>query len=131
MSTIKPIPISLSAFGYIMKSSNEVRRAALKKAVNARCLEMVIERLYQIQVNVENIKQTDEDILYLLSTCDEDDDKPTIVEHSILEDDNKNDRFIECMKLLNGKLYKATLDKDHSMIYLMVTSMTNVIKSTL
>lgn len=129
MSTINPI--SLCAFGYNMKSSNEVRRAALKKAVNARGLKMVIDRLYQIQVNVENIKQTDEDILYLLSTCDEDDDKPTIVEHLSPEDDNKNDRFIECMKLLNEKLCKATLEKDHAMIDMMVTSMTNVIKSTL
>jgi hypothetical protein len=39
--------------------------------------------------------------------------------------------FTECMKSLNEKLRKATLDKDAAMINLIITSMTNVIKSTL
>ncbi len=42
-----------------------------------------------------------------------------------------NGIFIECMKTLNDKLYKATLDKDVVMINLIMTSMTNLIKSTL
>eukprot|EP00798_Chlamydomonas_sp_ICE-L_P028864 gene28864-32054_t len=136
MSTIiKSTPISLRAFGYSMTSPNESRHVALQKAVDAHGLERVIDRLNQIKVNVEYIKQTDKDILHVLSKVPvpEDDDEPTIVENPVPVhvDDNKNARFIECMKLLNDKLCKATLDKDYAMINLMVTSMTNVIKSTL
>jgi hypothetical protein len=129
--------ISLRAFGYSMTASNEVRYVALLKAVDAHGLDKVIVRLNQVKVNVEHLKQTEKDILYILSKVplpeddDEDDDEPTVVEQPVPMDDNKNARFIECMKMLNDKLCKATLDKDYAMINLMVASMTNVVKSTL
>ena len=41
------------------------------------------------------------------------------------------DTFVECMNALNEKLCKATLTKDVAVINLLVTSMTNVIKSSL
>ncbi len=120
-----------------MTASNEVRYVALLKAVDAHGLDKVIVRLNQVKVNVEHLKQTEKDILYILSKVplpeddDEDDDEPTVVEQPVPMDDNKNARFIECMKMLNDKLCKATLDKDYAMINLMVASMTNVVKSTL
>ena len=143
--------ISLRAFGYNMTSSDEARYVALQKAIDAHGLEKVIARLNQIKVNVQHLKQTEKDILYVLSKVqlpeDEDEDEPTIVKHSVPDDkyeneptivkhsvpehDNKNDQFIKCMELLNSKLCKATLEKDYAMIDLMVTSMTNVVKSTL
>eukprot|EP00798_Chlamydomonas_sp_ICE-L_P011808 gene11808-30_t len=39
MSVIKTVPISLRAFGYSMKSSNETRCIALQKAVDAHGVE--------------------------------------------------------------------------------------------
>lgn len=129
--------ISLRAFGYSMTAPNEARYIALLKAVDAHGLDKVIARLNQVKVNVEHLKQTEKDILYILSKVplpehdDEDDDEPTVVEHPVPVDDNKNARFIECMKMLNDKLCKATIDKDYAMINLMVASMTNVVKSTL
>jgi hypothetical protein len=39
--------------------------------------------------------------------------------------------FIECMKLINEKIYNANLEKDYDTINIMVASMTNVIRSTL
>eukprot|EP00798_Chlamydomonas_sp_ICE-L_P012027 gene12027-15129_t len=101
MSVIKTVPISLRAFGYSMKSSNETRCIALQKAVDAHGFEK------------------DDD-------CDDPTPEPTVP-----VDDRRNDRFIECMKVLNDKLCKATIAKDYEMINTIVASMTNVIKSTL
>eukprot|EP00798_Chlamydomonas_sp_ICE-L_P011807 gene11807-29_t len=61
---------------------------------------------------------------------DDDCDDP-IPEPTVPVDDRKNDRFIECMKVMNDKLCKATIAKDYEMINTIVASMTNVIKSTL
>ena len=147
MSVIKTVPISLRAFGYSMKSSNETRCIALQKAVDAHGFEKVIARLNQIKINSEHVKQTEKDILYVLSKMplpqDDDCDDPTpplpqdddcddpTPEPIVPVDDRRNDRFIECMKVLNDKLCKATIAKDYEMINTIVASMTNVIKSTL
>eukprot|EP00798_Chlamydomonas_sp_ICE-L_P012002 gene12002-15098_t len=134
MSVIKTVPISLRAFGYSMKSSNETRCIALQKAVDAHEFEKVIARLNQIKINSEHVKQTEKDILHVLSKMplpqDDDCDDPT-PEPTVPVDDRKNDRFIECMKVMNDKLCKATIAKDYEMINTIVASMTNVIKSTL
>eukprot|EP00798_Chlamydomonas_sp_ICE-L_P011811 gene11811-33_t len=134
MSVIKTVPISLRAFGYSMKSSNETRCIALQKAVDAHGFEKVIARLNQIKINSEHVKQTEKDILYVLSKMplppDDDCDDPT-PEPTVPVDDRRNDRFIECMKVMNDKLCKATIAKDYEMINTIVASMTNVIKSTL
>eukprot|EP00798_Chlamydomonas_sp_ICE-L_P000516 gene516-1927_t len=72
------------------------------------------------------------DILMKSANRDQDDDcdDPT-PEPTVPVDDRKNDRFIECMKVMNDKLCKATIAKDYEMINTIVASMTNVIKSTL
>eukprot|EP00798_Chlamydomonas_sp_ICE-L_P012721 gene12721-15966_t len=128
--------ISLRSFGYSMTSSNEARYVALQKAIDAHGLDKVITRLNQVKVNVEHLEQTEKDILhvlskvYLLEDEDDDDETPVVMDEPV-DVGSRDAQFIECMKLLNNKLCKATLDKDFAMINLMVTSMTNVIKSTL
>ena len=113
MSVIKTIPISLRAF---------------EKAVDAHGFEKVIARL----INSEHVKQTEKGILHVLSKMplpqDDDCEDPT-PEPTVPVDDRKNDRFIECMNVLNDKLCKATISKDYAMINTIVVSMTNVTKS--
>lgn len=61
--------INLRSFGYSTNSSNELRHFALKNAVDAHGLQLVINRLNQIKANVEN-DQTEKDIRHVLSTYD-------------------------------------------------------------
>eukprot|EP00798_Chlamydomonas_sp_ICE-L_P012022 gene12022-15124_t len=135
VSVIKTIPISLRAFGYSMTSSNETRCIALQKAVDAHGFEKVLARLNQVKINSDHVKQTETDILYVQSKMplppDDDCDADPTPEPTVPVDDRKNDRFIECMNVLNDKLCKATIAKDYEMINTIVASMTNVIKSTL
>eukprot|EP00798_Chlamydomonas_sp_ICE-L_P032577 gene32577-17616_t len=135
VSVIKTIPISLRAFGYSMNSSNETRCIALQKAVDAHGFEKVLARLNQVKINSEHVKQTEIDILHVLSKMplppDDDCVADPTPEPTVPVDDRKNDRFIECMNVLNDKLCKAIIAKDYEMINSIVASMTNVIKSTL
>eukprot|EP00798_Chlamydomonas_sp_ICE-L_P012072 gene12072-15182_t len=131
VSVIKTIPISLRAFGYSMTSSNETRCIALQKAVDAHGFEKVLARLNQVKINSDHVKQTETDILYVLSKMPLPPDDDCDAEPTVPVDDRKNDRFIECMNVLNDKLCKATISKDYEMINTIVASMTNVIKSTL
>eukprot|EP00798_Chlamydomonas_sp_ICE-L_P006951 gene6951-3967_t len=90
MSVIKTVPISLRAYGYSMKSANETRCIALQKAVDAHGFEK------------------DDD-------CDDPTPEPTVP-----MDDRKNDRFIECMKVMKTKLAKPLsrrgLEYDQSIV---------------
>eukprot|EP00798_Chlamydomonas_sp_ICE-L_P012071 gene12071-15181_t len=60
---------------------------------------------------------------------DDDCDADPTPEPTVPVDDKRNDRFIECMNVLNDKLCKATISKDYAMINTIVVSMTNVTKS--
>jgi len=99
------------------------------------------------------VKQIEADILHILSKIplppddddvddvddvdDDDDDDDDYVDADDVDDDDddddvddrRNDRFIECMNVLNDKLSKATISKDYAMINTIVVSMTNVTKS--
>eukprot|EP00798_Chlamydomonas_sp_ICE-L_P012012 gene12012-15112_t len=135
VSVIKTIPISLRAFGYSMTSSNETRCIALQKAVDAHGFEKVLARLNQVKINSDHVKKTEIDILHVLSKMplppDDDCDADPTPEPTVPVDDKRNDLFIECMKVMNDKLCKATISKDYEMINTIVASITNVIKSTL
>ena len=99
MSVIKTVPISLRAFGYSMKSSNETRCITLQKAVDAHGFEKVIARLNQIKINSEHVKQTEKDILHVKSKMplpsDDDCDVDPTPEPTVPVDDKRNDRYIE------------------------------------
>ena len=128
--------ISLRAFGYNMTSTTRTRYYALQRAIDAHGTEKVIARLHEIKVNIFYQEQTEKDILHVLSkqTLPEEEEDATLNEHNVPVDEPEDDEhttFIECMSLLNNKLCMATLDKDYDMIHVMVTCMTNVIKSTL
>jgi hypothetical protein len=127
ITLIKSVPISLRAFGYSMASADGDRHTALQKAIDAHGVEKVLQRLNDIKVNTRYLEKTEKDILYVMAKMplpeDEDEDEDDVPFEEM--------PFIECMTLLNQKLCKATLDKDYEMINLMVTTMTNVIKSTL
>jgi len=64
-----------------------------------------------------------------ISLRDDDCDTDPTPEPTVPVDDKRNDRFIECMNVLNDKLCKATISKDYAMINTIVVSMTNVTKS--
>eukprot|EP00798_Chlamydomonas_sp_ICE-L_P012058 gene12058-15162_t len=64
-----------------------------------------------------------------ISLRDDDCDADPTPEPTVPVDDKRNDRFIECMNVLNDKLCKATISKDYAMINTIVVSMTYVTKS--
>jgi len=113
------LSISLRAFGYNIAFADEDRHNSLKKAIDAHGVEKVIERLNELKVNIFYHEKAEEDILYTQTLPKEDNTT------------NANAQFIECVELLNIRLRKATIDKDYTMINLMVTSIANVINSTL
>jgi flagellar biosynthesis/type III secretory pathway protein FliH len=146
-----------------MAYSDAGRHSALERAIAEHGVAQVINRLEQVKINANYLKQTEKDIEFVKSNyADVDEDGEDGTEDGAEDDtedgaedgvedgaedggDNSlpvvqgNDmtpkevaaNFIECMKSLNEKLRKATIDKDAAMINLIITSMTNVIKSTL
>ncbi len=59
--------ISLRSFGYSMSDSNESRYQALRKAIDTHGFGIVVSRLIQIKINVKYLKQTEGDIMYVLT----------------------------------------------------------------
>ncbi len=141
--------ISLRHFGYNMASNTISRHSALVKAIVKHGVLAVIARLEQVKINSRYSEQTEADIKFITPIDDdedeEDDDDDFVAQNKevvapkeeVLECKERNntvvsnDEFIECMGTLNEKLCQATLDKDVVMINLIVSSMTNVIKSSL
>jgi hypothetical protein len=118
------LSISLRAFGYNMAFTDEDRHNSLKKAIDAHGVDKVIERLNELKVNIFYHEKAERDILYVSSI-------KTLPKEETTNTSNTNAQLIECIELLNVRLSKATLDKDYAMINLMVTSIANVINSTL
>jgi hypothetical protein len=136
--------ISLRVFGYNMASCDAARYGALHKAIAEHGVAKVVERLDEVKINIFHFAQTKRDIAYVMtlpeSSVSDEEPEPRAQE-SIVRSTKQtvpipemtvdNARFVECMKLINEKLCKATIEKDVVTINLMVESMANVIRSTL
>eukprot|EP00798_Chlamydomonas_sp_ICE-L_P012023 gene12023-15125_t len=93
-------------------------------------MDMSHLRVCSLSVDRRDIVEIDK-MTIPISLRDDDCDADPTPEPTVPVDDRRNDRFIECMNVLNDKLCKATISKDYAMINTVVASMTNVIKSTL
>lgn len=132
--------ISLRLFGYRMALCDATRHSALQRAIDAHGGARVVERLEEVKVNSFYLEQTEKDIAYVAALIKDENPEPQSIVNStnhgppipvavIVCGDSA--KFVECIKLINEKLCKATIEKDAEMINLMVESMTNVIRSTL
>ncbi len=113
-----------------MASSDTARYYALERAVAKHGVAPVIARLEYVKINATYLKQTEKDIGYVKSIYTDYEDCEDVACEAVAFGEKK-ERLHECIRVLNEKLCKVTIDKSVVIINLLVTRMTNVFKSTL
>jgi hypothetical protein len=111
-----------------MASSDTARYYALERAVAKHGVAPVIARLEYVKINATYLKQTEKDIGYIKSIDADNEDFAceAVDERRRSAFGEKKDRLHECMRVLNEKLCKATLDKGVAMINLLFTRMSTL-----
>eukprot|EP00798_Chlamydomonas_sp_ICE-L_P012739 gene12739-15986_t len=138
----------LSADGSVVEIKNRMNKflgvpeySALERAIAKFGSTQVLARLEELKVNIRYIDQTTQDIAYILARASDEPLLPAqelapvapvapVAECGCKNCKNKKG-FAECMQVLNDKLCAATLGKDVGMINIILSTLTNVVKSSM